>query len=98
MIKLIYPEANEQLLSQCEGIMTKVFFNNSSNQFLKEASSNSITKELLDECKPDKDHFAIHFIGVGDYEKYGFKKDGLECDVLIYSKDKNLIEPLIPLN
>ena len=70
MIKLIYPEANEQLLSQCEGIMTKVFFNNSSNQFLKEASSNSITKELLDECKPDKDHFAIHFIGVGDYEKY----------------------------
>ena len=32
------------------------------------------------------------------YEKYGFKKDGLECDVLIYSKDKNLIEPLIPLN
>lgn len=75
MIKLIYPEANEQLLSQCEGIMTKVFFNNSSNQFLKEASSNSITKELLDECKPDKDHFAIHFIGVGDYEKYGFNKN-----------------------
>lgn len=32
------------------------------------------------------------------YEKYGFKKDGFECDVLIYSKDKNLIEPLIPLN
>ena len=75
MIKLIYPEANEQLLSQCEGIMTKVFFNNSSNQFLKEASSNSITTELLDECKPDKDHFAIHFIGVGDYEKYGFNKN-----------------------
>ena len=32
------------------------------------------------------------------YEKYGFQKDGFECDVLIYSKDKNLIEPLIPLN
>lgn len=75
MLKLIYPEANEQLLSQCEGLMTRVFFNNSSNQFIKEASSNSITKELLEECKPDKDHFAIHFIGVGDYEKYGFNKN-----------------------
>lgn len=75
MIKLIYPEANEQLLSQCEGIMTKTFFSDSSNKFLKEASSNSISKELLEECKPDKDHFAIHFIGVGDYEKYGFNKN-----------------------
>lgn len=32
------------------------------------------------------------------YEHYGFKKDGLESDILIYSNDNNLINPLIPLN
>lgn len=75
MIKLIYPEANEQLLNQCEGLMTKVIFNEKADKNIKEASSNSISRELLSELKPDKDHFAIHFIGVGDYEKYGFNKN-----------------------
>jgi hypothetical protein len=75
MLKLIYPEANEQLLTQCEGLMTNVIFNDSSNKLVKEASSNSITRDLLNSYKPDKDHFMIHFIGVGDYEKYGFNKN-----------------------
>ena len=81
MLKLIYPEANEQLLTQCEGLMTNVIFNDSSNKLVKEASSNSITRDLLNSYKPDKDHFMIHFIGVGDYEKYGFNFMGIMKDM-----------------
>lgn len=73
MIKLIYPDANEELLASCEGSLAKVI--TSDLKSIKQASSNSITKEMLEECKPDKDHFLIHFIGVGDYEKYGFNKN-----------------------
>lgn len=92
MLKLIYPEANEQLLAQCEGLMTKVIFNDSSNRLIKEASSNSITKDLLNEYKPDKDHFLIHFIGVGDYEKYGFNKNADAFPKLANEKYFNTFE------
>lgn len=32
------------------------------------------------------------------YKRYGFKEDGLNSDIFIYSLDSSLIEPLIPLN
>lgn len=72
MNKLIYPDANEALYESVEGKMATLI---DSNKMIKQASSNSITKKMLEECKPDKDHFLIHAIGVGDYEKYGFNKN-----------------------
>lgn len=72
MNKLIYPDANEALYESVEGKMATLI---DSNKMIKQASSNSITREMLEECKPDKDHFLIHAIGVGDYEKYGFNKN-----------------------
>lgn len=75
MNKLIYPDANEELFHALEGrfvtlIDTDKFYTN-----VKTASSNAITRQMLDECKPDKDHFLVHFVGVGDFEKYGFNKN-----------------------
>lgn len=32
------------------------------------------------------------------YEKYGFKKDGLESDILMYTSDSTVLKPLVPLN
>ena len=32
------------------------------------------------------------------YKRYGFKEDGLNSDVFVYSQDEALIAPLIPLN
>lgn len=71
--KIVYPDANEALFEACEGSMAKIVLN--TEKSIKEASSNSITKKMLEDCRPDKDHFLIHFIGVGDYEKYGFNKN-----------------------
>lgn len=72
MKKLIYPDQNEELAKAVDGCFAKIILN---DKMVKEASSNSLTREMLDECRPDKDHFLIHFIGVGDYERYGFNKN-----------------------
>lgn len=75
MNKLIYPEANEQLFQSLEGRFCTLFTQDKFYTNVKTASSNSITKEMLEECKPDKDHMLAHFIAVGDYEKFGFNKN-----------------------
>jgi hypothetical protein len=75
MNKLIYPEANEQLFQSLEGRFCTLFTQDKFLTNVKTASSNSITKEMLEECKPDKDHMLAHFIAVGDYEKFGFNKN-----------------------
>ena len=75
MNKLIYPEANEQLFQSLEGRFCTLFTQDKFYSNVKTASSNSITKEMLEECKPDKDHMLAHFIAVGDYEKFGFNKN-----------------------
>lgn len=72
MKKLIYPDQNEELSKAVDGCFSRIILD---SKMVKEASSNSLTREMLDECKPDKDHFLIHFIGVGDYERYGFNKN-----------------------
>ena len=72
MKKLIYPDQNEELAKAVDGCFAKIILN---DKMVKEASSNSLTREMLDECRPDKDHFLIHFVGVGDYERYGFNKN-----------------------
>lgn len=41
----------------------------------KLASSNSMTRDMLLQHKPDNDHFLMHVIGLGDYETYGFNRN-----------------------
>lgn len=77
MNKVIFPEANEELSASLNGQFATFIDNDKFYGQVKRASSNSITEKMLEDCKPDKDHFLIHFVGVGDYEKYGFNKN---CD------------------
>ena len=75
MKKIIFPEANDALFNELQGRFATFIDNDKFYSRVKEASSNVITRKMLEDCKPDKDHFAIHFVGVGDYEKYGFNKN-----------------------
>ena len=75
MNKIIYPDANEQLSSELQGKFATFIDHDKFYGHVKQASSNVITKAMLEDCKPDKDHFLIHFTAVGDYEKYGFNKN-----------------------
>ena len=75
MNKVVFPEANEALSESLQGQFTTFIDNEKFYGHVKQASSNAITREMLEDCKPDKDHFLIHFVGVGDYEKYGFNKN-----------------------
>ena len=75
MNKVVFPEANEALSEALQGQFATFIDNDKFYGHVKQASSNAITREMLEDCKPDKDHFLIHFVGVGDYEKYGFNKN-----------------------
>ena len=75
MNKIIYPDANEALSTELQGKFYTFIDNDKFYGHVKQASSNAITREMLEDCKPDKDHFLIHFTAVGDYEKYGFNKN-----------------------
>lgn len=76
MNKVIYPDSNEALYNSVAGKFATIIDSGSgADKMIKSASSNSITRQMLDECKPDKDHFLIHCVGVGDYETYGFNKN-----------------------
>ena len=72
MQKVVFPDSNQQLFETLNGQFARIITNDKS---IKLASSDYITKEMLDECMPDKDHILIHLVGVGDYEKYGFNKN-----------------------
>jgi hypothetical protein len=43
---------------------------------IKSASSNAMTREMLASHKPDKDHFLLHVIALGDHEHYGSNRNG----------------------
>jgi hypothetical protein len=43
---------------------------------IKEASSNAMTREMLEEHKPDDKHFLMHVVALGDYERFGYNKNG----------------------
>ena len=75
MKKLIYPDSNQVLSEALQGQFATFIDNDRFYGHVKQASSNAITQQMLEDCKPDKDHFLIHFVAVGDYEKYGFNKN-----------------------
>jgi hypothetical protein len=43
---------------------------------VKSAASNAMTREMLAEAKPDKNHFLLHVIAMGDHEHYGANRNG----------------------
>ena len=66
MKKIIYPDAHEEL-AKSAALITLI----EGDRHIKNAASSAITRRMLDECKPDKDHFLLHVIGLGDYEIFG---------------------------
>lgn len=75
MKKLIYPDSNSELFSSLDGVMVSVIRDINFYTNIKKASSSAISRQLLEDCKPDKDHFLIHITAIGDDETYGFNKN-----------------------
>lgn len=57
MKKLIYPDSNSELFSSLDGVMVSVIKDTNFYSNIKKASSSAISRQLLEDCKPDKDHF-----------------------------------------
>lgn len=70
--KLIHSDDHEQLFRDNSGIMQSLI---DYDARVKSASSEVITKEILNRFKPDKDHVAVHMIMLGDEEGFGFNKN-----------------------
>lgn len=70
--KLIHSDDHEQLFRDNSGIMQSLI---DYDARVKSASSEVITKEILNRFKPDKDHVAVHMIMLGDEEHFGFNKN-----------------------
>jgi len=70
--KLIYNTDNAELLKAAGNLASLV----DTRSQIKEASSSAISKELIEQNKPDDDHFAIHYIALGDYERFSHNRNG----------------------
>lgn len=75
MKKLIYPDSNSSLFNAVDGTMVSIIRDTNFYGNIKKASSSAISRQLLEDCKPDKDHFLIHITALGDDETYGFNKN-----------------------
>lgn len=71
MDKIHYQTDQEDLFRLCDGQMFTLYDDN-----VKSAASDFFTKEKLREHAPDKDHFMLHVIAMGDQETYGPNKNG----------------------
>lgn len=72
MNKIQFWDDQEELLRSA-GQMTALIEN---DRHVKSASANSITRELLEANRPDKDHFLLHVIALGDHEHFGANRNG----------------------
>lgn len=72
MIKLHYQDSQEELV-RAAGQMTSLI---DSSRMIKSAASSAMSREMLTDCKPDKDHALIHLIAMGDAEHYGANRNG----------------------
>jgi hypothetical protein len=71
MDKIHYQTDQEDLMRLCGGEMFTFYDEN-----IKSAASDTFTKDLLKEHAPDKDHFMLHVVAMGDQETYGPNKNG----------------------
>ncbi len=74
MIKVHYDTDQEALLRACDGHMFSI--HEDLNGLRKSASSSLFSAADLDSVRPDKDHFLIHNVLVGDEETYGQNRNG----------------------
>ena len=71
MDKLIHASDCEQLLAELGSAVSLV----ESCSHVKMAASNAMTREMLDNCRPPKDHFLLHAVIMGAGERYGANKN-----------------------
>ena len=74
MNKVHYDDDQPELLKLCDGRMFEIC--EDLNEFRKSASSRLFSADELDAARPDKDHFLIHNVGMGDQETYGQNRNG----------------------
>ena len=72
MDKIHYQEDHEDLFRLCGGQMFTLYEDSN----IKSAASDAFTKELLRDHAPDKDHFMLHVVAMGDHETFGPNKNG----------------------
>lgn len=70
--KLIYNDSQPELLSKIASQMTLI----ESGSHIKSASQDSSIRSMLADLKPDKDHFMVHLVALGDEETYGWNRNG----------------------
>lgn len=77
MNKIIYQDSNEELMRAVEAngeAMTTLI---ETENGVKSAASNLISKEIIEKYRPtDSKTACIHLIAMGDYENYGFNRNG----------------------
>jgi hypothetical protein len=72
MKKIIFEGDQSNLLSQGAQQLTLI----DSSKHIKQASGNSEIRAMMADLKPDKDHFMVHLIALGDYEHFGENRNG----------------------
>ena len=84
MIKLQWQEDQEALWEACGGVMSSMV---NTDTGVKSAASEVISRDILEQHRPDKDHWLQHVVALGDYETWGenrnadayTKKANMEC-------------------
>ena len=71
MNKIHYQTDQEDLFRLCEGQMFTLY-----DDKVKSAASDTFTRDMLNQYAPDKDHFMLHVVAMGDQETYGPNKNG----------------------
>ena len=72
MLKVHYQTDQEELFKACGGHMSRLI---ETERGVKSAASELISKDILERFRPDKDHFLIHNIAMGDTETYGHNRN-----------------------
>lgn len=72
MVKVHHQEDQEELYRLCDGMMNTLI---ETERGVKSAASDLIPKDILEQFRPDKDHFLIHCVAMGDTETYGPNKN-----------------------
>lgn len=68
MVKLHYQQDQEELFARCGGHMTELI---NTETGVKAAASQAIGRDIIEQFRPDADHFLQHVIAMGDHESYG---------------------------
>lgn len=73
MVKIHAP-ASQDALVEAAGALFSII---ATDAHIKSAASCAMSRDMLDACRPDKDHFLMHVIAMGDHEHYG---PNINCD------------------